>query len=70
MTKYRTWFLLICCIQLLLKHGTGFSYVMQQCSFYGYLFIKSYMFSHNLGYISNILKMLIQTDGSIFIAFS
>ena len=69
MAKYRTRFLLTCCIQLLLKHRTGFSYVMQQCSFYGYLFIKSYMFSHNTSYISNILKMLIQTDVSILFAF-
>ena len=70
MAKYRTWFLLLCCIQRLLKHGACFSYVMQQRTFYGYLFIKSYMFSHNTGYISNILKMLIQTGISILFAFS
>ena len=51
----------------LLKQWTCLTYVVQQCSLYRYFLIKALVISHNTSYISNILKMLIQTDASVLL---
>lgn len=51
----------------MLKQWTCLAYVVYQCTFHSYSLIKTQMISHNTSNISNILKMLIQTDASVLL---